>query len=68
MLTIRGDSMINAGILDGDNVIVRKQETAQNGDIVIAMTAEDEATCKRFYKEKTFSVCSLKTTCSNQSS
>ncbi len=68
MLTIRGDSMINAGILDGDNVIVRKQETAQNGDIVIAMTAEDEATCKRFYKEKTLSVCSLKTTCSNQSS
>ncbi|BDP49868.1 LexA repressor [Enterococcus faecium] len=54
MLTIRGDSMINAGILDGDNVIVRKQETAQNGDIVIAMTAEDEATCKRFYKEKNF--------------
>lgn len=46
--------MINAGILDGDNVIVRKQETAQNGDIVIAMTAEDEATCKRFYKEKLF--------------
>ena len=54
MLTIRGDSMINAGILDGSNVIVRKQETAQNGDIVIAMTAEDEATCKRFYKEKNF--------------
>ena len=54
MLTIRGDSMINAGILDGDNVIVRKQETAQNGDIVIAMTAEDEATCKRFYKEKNY--------------
>ena len=52
MLTIRGESRINAGILDGDNVIVRKQETAQNGDIVIAMTAEDEATCKRFYKEK----------------
>ncbi|MCS5464338.1 transcriptional repressor LexA [Enterococcus lactis] len=62
MLTIRGDSMINAGILDGDNVIVRKQETAQNGDIVIAMTAEDEATCKRFYKEKTTSVFNLKTT------
>ncbi len=67
MLTIRGDSMINAGILDGDNVIVRKQETAQNGDIVIAMTAEDEATCKRFYKEKTISVFNLKTTYSNQS-
>lgn len=51
MLTIRGESMINAGILDGDNVIVRKQSAAQNGDIVIAMTDEDEATCKRFYKE-----------------
>ena len=52
MLTIRGESMINAGILDGDQVIVRKQQSAQNGDIVIAMTDEDEATCKRFYKEK----------------
>ncbi|MGY3750473.1 transcriptional repressor LexA [Vagococcus acidifermentans] len=52
MLTIRGDSMINAGIFDGDHVIVRKQATADNGDVVIAMTAEDEATCKRFYKEK----------------
>jgi len=51
MLTIRGDSMINAGILDGDLVIVKRQETADNGDIVIAMTDEDEATCKRFYKE-----------------
>src|SRR5699024_9973940 len=54
MLTIRGDSMINNGILDGDKVIVRKQETAQNGDIVSAMTAEDEAACKRFYKEKNY--------------
>lgn len=51
MLTIRGESMINAGILDGDQVIVRKQESAQNGDIIIAMTDEDEATCKRFFKE-----------------
>lgn len=51
MLTISGDSMINAGIFDGDQVIVRKQQTASNGDIVIAMTDEDEATCKRFYKE-----------------
>ncbi|KRK34160.1 LexA repressor [Loigolactobacillus bifermentans DSM 20003] len=51
MLTIRGESMINAGILDGDQVFVRKQSTADNGDIVIAMTAEDEATCKRFFKE-----------------
>jgi len=53
-LTIRGESMINAGILDGDQVIVRKQQSAQNGDIVIAMTDEDEATCKRFYKEKNY--------------
>lgn len=51
MLTIRGESMINAGILDGDQVIVRKQSTAKNGDIVIAMTDEDEVTCKTFYKE-----------------
>lgn len=51
MLTIRGESMINAGILDGDQVFVRKQSTADNGDIVIAMTAEDEATCKRFFNE-----------------
>lgn len=52
MLTIRGESMINAGILDGDQVIVKKQASASNGEIVIAMTDEDEATCKRFYKEK----------------
>lgn len=52
MLTIRGDSMINAGIFDGDHVIVRKQSSAVNGDIVIAMTDENEATCKRFFKEK----------------
>ena len=51
MLTIRGDSMINAGILDGDYVIVKRQDIANNGDIVIAMTDEDEATCKRFYRE-----------------
>ena len=42
--------MIEAGILDGDYVIVRKQNTAYNGDIVIAMI-EDEATVKRYYKE-----------------
>ncbi|UUV98995.1 transcriptional repressor LexA [Vagococcus luciliae] len=52
MLTIRGDSMINAGIFDGDHVIVRKQSSAINGEIVIAMTDENEATCKRFFKEK----------------
>lgn len=52
MLRIKGDSMINAGIYDGDSVIVRKQSTAANGEIVIAMTEEDTATCKRFYLEK----------------
>lgn len=52
MLTIRGNSMIEAGILDRDSVIVRKQDSASNGDIVIAMTDEDEATCKRLFKEK----------------
>lgn len=52
MLTIKGHSMINAGILDGDQVIVRQQSTAENGEIVIAMNAANEATCKRFYQEK----------------
>ncbi|MGQ5709437.1 transcriptional repressor LexA [Lactobacillus sp. PSON] len=52
MLTIKGCSMINAGIFNGDQVIVRKQNTAENGDIVVAMTDENEATVKRFYKEK----------------
>src|SRR5699024_280040 len=52
MLTIRGESMINAGNFDGDQVIVRKQTYANNGDIVVAMTQEEEATCKRFYREK----------------
>ncbi|SDH82982.1 SOS regulatory protein LexA, partial [Aneurinibacillus thermoaerophilus] len=40
------------GILDGDYVIVRQQQTANNGDIVVAMTEENEATVKRFFKEK----------------
>ncbi len=53
MLTIRGTGMIKAGIFNGDQVIVRKQSTAKNGDIVIAMNDDNEATCKRFYKEKT---------------
>lgn len=54
MLKIRGESMIDASIFDGDSVIVRKQNTAENGDIVIAMTDDDEATCKRFYKENNY--------------
>lgn len=54
MLEIMGESMIEAGILDGDYVIVKQQQTANNGDIVVAMTEEDEATCKRFFKEKDY--------------
>ena len=50
LLRVVGDSMIEAGILDGDLVIVRKQPTANNGDIVVAMI-DDEATVKRFYRE-----------------
>ena len=51
MLTVRGESMIEAGILDGDYILVRKQNTATNGEIVVALI-EDEATVKTFYKEK----------------
>lgn len=51
ILRIQGDSMVNAGIIEGDYVIVRQQQTANNGDIVVAMTEEEEATVKRFYKE-----------------
>lgn len=54
MLVIQGDSMIEAGIFDKDYVIVRQQNTANNGEIVVAMTAENEATVKRFFKEKNF--------------
>lgn len=54
MLEIVGESMIEAGILDGDYVIVKQQQTANNGDIIIAMTEENEATCKRFFKEKDY--------------
>jgi repressor LexA len=53
MLTVRGDSMIEAGIHDGDYILVRQQETADNGDIVVAMVDgfESEATVKTFYRE-----------------
>ncbi len=54
MLEIMGDSMIEAGILNGDYVVVKQQQTANNGDIVVAMTEEDEATVKRFYKEQSY--------------
>lgn len=50
-LNVSGCSMINAGILDGDIVIVEKRNTARNGEIVVAMTDENEVTLKTFYKE-----------------
>jgi len=50
MLTVRGESMIEAGILDGDYILVKKQSVANNGQIVVALI-EDEATVKTFYKE-----------------
>jgi repressor LexA len=56
LLRVRGDSMINAGILDGDIVVVRRQDDARNGDIVVALAgddeAADEATVKTFYRER----------------
>lgn len=50
-LRVSGESMINAGILDGDIVIVQKQNNARNGDMVVAMTDENEVTLKTYYKE-----------------
>lgn len=51
MLTIRGNSMINAGIFDSDFIVVRQQNSADDGDIVVALLGED-ATVKRFFREK----------------
>jgi repressor LexA len=51
ILKVRGESMVNAGIFDGDQVLVRSQNTAENGDIVVALL-EDSATVKTYYKEK----------------
>ena len=50
MLHVRGESMINVGILDGDNVLVQQQSTAKDGEMVVALV-EDSATVKTFYKE-----------------
>ena len=50
MLKVKGDSMINAGIFDGDQVLVKQQSTAEDGDMVVALV-EDSATVKTFYKE-----------------
>lgn len=51
MLTVKGDSMINAGIFNGDQILVAKQSTARNGEMVVALL-NDSATVKTFYKEK----------------
>ena len=55
ILRVKGDSMINAGILDGDYLVVRRQQDARNGEIVVALAGEDEsadeATVKRFFRE-----------------
>jgi repressor LexA len=55
LLRVKGDSMVNAGILDGDIVVVRRQADARNGDIVVALAGDDEsadeATVKRFFRE-----------------
>jgi repressor LexA len=55
LLRVRGESMINAGILDGDIVVVRREQDARNGDIVVALAGDDEttneATVKRFFRE-----------------
>jgi len=51
MLRVKGDSMVNAGIVDGDYVLVKQQSTAENGEMVVALV-DDEATVKRFFQEK----------------
>ena len=52
MLTVRGESMIEAGILDGDYILVKRQNMANNGEIVVALIG-DEATVKHFIKKRT---------------
>ncbi len=52
VLTVAGDSMINAGIHDGDHVVVRTADTARDGEMVVALVGDSEATVKRFYKER----------------
>ncbi|MDD4601180.1 LexA repressor [bioreactor metagenome] len=54
MLSVSGNSMINAGILDGDFVLVREQHSANNSDIVVALVDDEDATVKRFFKEKEY--------------
>jgi repressor LexA len=51
VLRVRGESMIDAGILEGDYVVVRPQDTASDGEIVVALVGDDDATVKRFFRE-----------------
>ena len=51
ILTVRGDSMIDAGIMEGDLLVVAQQDTACNGDIVVALVGNEDATVKRFFRE-----------------
>lgn len=51
MLSVQGDSMVKAGILNGDYILVRQQRDARNGDIIVALIDNEEATVKRFFKE-----------------
>lgn len=62
MLRVQGESMINAGIYDGDYILVRQQSTARDNDIIVALVNEDTATVKRFFKRRTAYVYSLKMT------
>ncbi len=52
VLKVKGDSMKNAGILEGDYVVVHSQQTARDGEIVVALVGDSEATVKRFFKER----------------
>ena len=52
LLTVKGDSMVDAGILDGDFVVVRRQQDARNGEIVVALMGDEDAPVKRFFREK----------------
>jgi repressor LexA len=51
LLTVKGESMVNAGILPGDLVVVRRQQDARNGEIVVALVGDEDATVKRFFRE-----------------
>ena len=51
-VSVKGDSMVDAGIFSGDYIVVQRAQSADNGDIVVALVGDEEATVKRFFKEK----------------